>query len=429
MVTVTKYVWDPVFDYVSHELDENNAVKAVYNNEPQQYGGVLGQRRGTTSHYYHHDALGSTRFLTDSSGNVTDTYLNDAWGNSVAQTGTTVNPFKWVGKYGYYTDDSTAQVYVRARMYEPVVARWRSVDPIFSFTKGMAYLVVLNRPVAYFDASGLIPQDNVAQRYCGPDTTKWFDSIMQSLFKQIDGFDDIWMPFRGGAYGTFWPSLKFENVLTPMVTSGICPCGSCGNTVILCNLCIDVTELGNIAAGALGGLFKIKHNSLGAIDNGVAHLFGALRIAAKNGRGPEKMDDLIGLLSGIQMFQGSGYPARGTLCSALAGIEPDGSRKTMNPNAIIDELRSYNAIPIVGGGLDLWNKNVGSKMQPPTTWDKWIREAIDRMNTDNNIPNHPRLGLGATHQDCLPCGVVVDGPAVLIQSDGTPVWSGDVIFK
>ena len=68
-------------------------------------------------------------------------------------------------------------------------------------------------------------------------------------------------------------------------------------------------------------------------------------------------------------------------------------------------------------------------MQPPTTWDKWIREAIDRMNTDNNIPNHPRLGLGATHQDCLPCGVVVDGPAVLIQSDGTPVWSGDVIFK
>jgi|GEM_PF-2496911 len=123
----TTFVWDPVFDCVSHELDENNDVKAVYNNEPQQYGGVLSQRRGTTSHYHHHDALGSTRFLTDSSGTVTDTYLHDAWGNSVATTGTTVNPFKWVGKYGYYTDNSTGLVYVRARTYQPTVARWASI--------------------------------------------------------------------------------------------------------------------------------------------------------------------------------------------------------------------------------------------------------------------------------------------------------------
>ncbi len=126
----TTFVWDPVFDCVTHELDENNNVKAEYHNEPQPYGGVLSQRRGTTSHYHHHDALGSTRFLTDSAGNVTDTYLNDAWGNNVASTGTTVNPFRWVGKYGYYTDNSTGQVYVRARMCQPTVARWASVDPL-----------------------------------------------------------------------------------------------------------------------------------------------------------------------------------------------------------------------------------------------------------------------------------------------------------
>jgi hypothetical protein len=122
----TIFVWDPVCDCVLMELDETDNVKAVCTNEARQYGGVLSQRRGTTSHYHHHDALGSTRFLTDSSGNVTDTYLNDAWGNSVASTGSTVNPFKWVGKYGYYTDNSTGQVYVRARMYQPIVASWSS---------------------------------------------------------------------------------------------------------------------------------------------------------------------------------------------------------------------------------------------------------------------------------------------------------------
>ncbi|MFO0976499.1 MAG: RHS repeat-associated core domain-containing protein [Planctomycetaceae bacterium] len=151
----TTFVWDPVSDCVLMELDETDNVKAVYTNEAKQYGGVLSQRRGNTSHYHHHDALGSTRFLTDSSGNVTDTYLNDAWGNSVASTGTTVNPFRWVGKYGYYTDNSTGQIYVRARMYQPTVARWASLDPTYSWPTSWGYAYVLSTPLILTDPSGL----------------------------------------------------------------------------------------------------------------------------------------------------------------------------------------------------------------------------------------------------------------------------------
>ncbi|MFM8475335.1 MAG: hypothetical protein ACKOEO_06000 [Planctomycetaceae bacterium] len=128
MVTTTKYVWDPVFDCVTHELDENNAVKAVYHNEPQQYGGVLSQRRGNTSHYHHHDAMGSTRFLTDSSGTVTDTYLKDAWGNSISTTGSTINPYRWAGACGYYTDNRTGQLFIRSAVYSPTAARIDSLQ-------------------------------------------------------------------------------------------------------------------------------------------------------------------------------------------------------------------------------------------------------------------------------------------------------------
>ncbi len=106
-------------------------------------------------YYHHHDSLGSTRFLTDSSGNVTDTYLHDAWGNSVAATGTTVNPFKWVGKYGYYTDNSTEQVYVRARMYQPIVARWSSVDPLWKKFRTGFWEYGHNSPIAMTSESGL----------------------------------------------------------------------------------------------------------------------------------------------------------------------------------------------------------------------------------------------------------------------------------
>ena len=52
---------------------------------------------------YHFDALGSTVALTDDSGDVTDTYGYDAWGNVVSQTGSTEQPYQYVGQLGYYT--------------------------------------------------------------------------------------------------------------------------------------------------------------------------------------------------------------------------------------------------------------------------------------------------------------------------------------
>jgi RHS repeat-associated protein len=152
----TIFVWDSVNDCVMSELDGSGAVQVTYTNEPQQYGGVISQRRGTTTSTYHADALGSTRALTDNSGAVTDTYLNDAWGNSVVSTGTTVNPFRWVGKYGYYTDNSTGQVYVRARMYQPTAARWCSVDPLAVRPRNMIlYEYTFNSPTQLVDANGL----------------------------------------------------------------------------------------------------------------------------------------------------------------------------------------------------------------------------------------------------------------------------------
>ena len=59
--------------------------------------------------------MGSTRALTDDSGDATDTYVYDAWGNEVSVRGSTVNPFRWVGQVGYYWDDGTGTFYIRAR--------------------------------------------------------------------------------------------------------------------------------------------------------------------------------------------------------------------------------------------------------------------------------------------------------------------------
>jgi RHS repeat-associated protein len=130
---VTKYVWD--FSNYLAEADDQNEIKAVYTNEPREYGNLISQyRKGPTiwvPSYYTYDALGSARALTDDGGNATDMYLNDAWGNELAVSGLTVNAFRWVGKVGYYWDDATTTFYIRARVYEPVVGRWMSRDASF----------------------------------------------------------------------------------------------------------------------------------------------------------------------------------------------------------------------------------------------------------------------------------------------------------
>ena len=135
--TVTKFVWDMPTDAYLSELDSANATQVVYTNEPVHFGSVISQRRGSATHWLHADALGSTRILTTSTGTASDTYLYDAWGNIVTSSSTTVNPFRWVGRYGYYFDTVTGLFYIRARTYQSTVAWWTSVDPL---TRALLFL-------------------------------------------------------------------------------------------------------------------------------------------------------------------------------------------------------------------------------------------------------------------------------------------------
>jgi RHS repeat-associated protein len=148
-----KFLWDEQ-NYLA-ETDAANDTQAVYTNEPQVYGNLVSQRRSSATSWYHYDALGSTRQLSNASQAITDTYLYDAWGSLLAQTGTTLNPFRYVGQSGYYFDLDPATYYIRARIYQPTIARWWSVDPLEIAPIVGEYYYSLNSPILLRDASGL----------------------------------------------------------------------------------------------------------------------------------------------------------------------------------------------------------------------------------------------------------------------------------
>jgi RHS repeat-associated protein/uncharacterized repeat protein (TIGR01451 family) len=151
---VTNYLWDeasPNGDVVL-ETDGSGSTQASY-----VLGGteLLSQTRGGVTSYYLHDGQGSVRSLTDNSGNVTDTYSYQAFGEHYTQTGSTANTYQFTGQQ---LDVLTDLYNLRARDYDPATGRFQTRDlakvNLDNPTELNRYLYVHNNPINFNDPSG-----------------------------------------------------------------------------------------------------------------------------------------------------------------------------------------------------------------------------------------------------------------------------------
>jgi len=105
--------------------------------------------------FYGYDGQGSVRYLTDTTGNVTDTYTFDAFGNLIASTGTTPNDFLYVGER---YDANLGFYYLRARYMNPQSGRFQTMDTFEGVIRDPLtlhkYLYANVDPVNRLDPSG-----------------------------------------------------------------------------------------------------------------------------------------------------------------------------------------------------------------------------------------------------------------------------------
>ena len=106
--------------------------------------------------YYHYatDEMGSITHLTDEDGEILNQYGYDAWGNLTACEEEIENRFGYTGEQ---FDAITKQYYLRARFYNPVVARFTQEDTYRGDGLNL-YAYCANDPVGYVDPSGHQPQ-------------------------------------------------------------------------------------------------------------------------------------------------------------------------------------------------------------------------------------------------------------------------------
>ncbi|MFI0849696.1 RHS repeat-associated core domain-containing protein, partial [Mesorhizobium sp. IMUNJ 23232] len=117
------------------------------------YGLAAAIGAGSTS-YYTTDLTGNVTGLTNGSGNLTDSYFYDPFGDVTHVTGTSTNPFQFNGAHGVSTDSSELS-FMRSRYYDNTDGRFIERDPINLNGGTNLYEYVANNPISFVDPSGL----------------------------------------------------------------------------------------------------------------------------------------------------------------------------------------------------------------------------------------------------------------------------------
>jgi len=184
---VTRFLYDGI--NILKDYDASGAEQARY---VQGIGidTLISRRDNNGPRYFHSDALGSTRIITDFSQNIAarDTY--DAWGKITEQTGETAHTYGFTARE--WEEDIGLQ-YNRARFYDPEIGRFITQDPLSKgpddptiayfngaysifhrFIKVYAdalqpdktnrYVYCYNNPVNLIDPLGLSPEDDQMRR-------------------------------------------------------------------------------------------------------------------------------------------------------------------------------------------------------------------------------------------------------------------------
>ena len=123
--------------------------------DPQAgYGYIPNDTTTEETFFFHSDHLGSTSYITDDKGNITqyDAYL--PYGELLVDehTSTEEMPYKFNGKE---FDEETGLYYYGARYMNPVTNLWYGVDPLaekYATTSG--YVYTLNNPIKLGDSDG-----------------------------------------------------------------------------------------------------------------------------------------------------------------------------------------------------------------------------------------------------------------------------------
>jgi RHS repeat-associated protein len=161
--------------------------------------------------YYHTDALGSVRAVTNQAGGVIERHDYYAYGEECTEPPCGTQPGTNTKKFtGKERDVETGLDYFGARYYGSRIGRFSTVDPLMELRKNIAnpqrwnrYAYALNQPLGFVDPSGESPIIAAAAVGAGIGFTFAFGGSLVSQVIRNGSFDrlDYGEAFTSGAGG------------------------------------------------------------------------------------------------------------------------------------------------------------------------------------------------------------------------------------
>ena len=139
-----KYIFDGWS--ITAETNKDGELKS---REVRGYGFVK-KETNNKQYYYHQNEHDDITHLTNTDSEVENSYQYDVFGNIREQQENVENVFKYAGEQ---LDSETQQYYLRARFYNPVIARFTQED-VYRGDGLNLYVYVVNNPLLWFDPSG-----------------------------------------------------------------------------------------------------------------------------------------------------------------------------------------------------------------------------------------------------------------------------------
>jgi RHS repeat-associated protein len=115
----------------------------------------------TEQYYFHPDHLGSSNYITNIAGEVSQHTEYFAFGETFVEEhkGSNNSPYKFNGKE---LDNESDLYYYGARYYDPRISIWASVDPLAEKYPNISpYVYCFDNPVRFIDPDGMAPGDPI----------------------------------------------------------------------------------------------------------------------------------------------------------------------------------------------------------------------------------------------------------------------------
>ena len=149
----TRYFFDGINPLMEKGSSNNSTftTSAIYTLAPGVIKEIVSVHQNGTDYFYHYDPIGNVLFISDTSGNINTSYVQEGFGNVIATNGSPNNYFHLTTKE---QDPYCGLYYFNARWYDPSVGRFISKDPIGIRGGINLYCYALNNPLTRIDPLG-----------------------------------------------------------------------------------------------------------------------------------------------------------------------------------------------------------------------------------------------------------------------------------